>query len=93
MIDKTQTKSISISFASAMLDTQLSAKATGYLAVILFSPKFPGMDLERLAESKLDGKTAAASALKELEEFGYVQRINERINGKFCTKYLATFQR
>lgn len=82
------------SLERAVYDNQLSAKSMGYLAMIIFHSRYApnqGIESEVLLESKKDSRTALTSALKELEDRGYIVRKDYRVNGKFQTKYTTVF--
>jgi hypothetical protein len=59
---------------AALADGRLSFKARGILAFLLSRPPGWQTSAERLAKSGVDGERAVKSGLKELEEFGYLQR-------------------
>lgn len=64
-------------------DSRLSFKARGLLVLLLSYPDGWKVNTEHLStQSEKDGKSAVSSALKELEEIGYLERKQTRVNGK-----------
>ncbi len=65
-------------------DKRLTWKAKGLAAYLLSKPDDWQIDRDRLADQSEDGVTAVRSALKELEDCGYLRRTRRRSdNGKF----------
>ena len=63
-------------------NTALSLKAKGLLCQMLSLPDGWEYSIEGLAQLCSDGRTSVASAVKELEEAGYIRRIQVREGGK-----------
>lgn len=64
-------------------EREMSLKAKGLLSLMLSLPdnwKFSEAGLTKLSK---DGKASVRNALKELEDFGYLVRHQERSNGAF----------
>lgn len=59
---------------SALRDDSLSFRATGVLAFLLSLPDGSEVSGVRLTDAKLEGRDAVYTALKELEESGYLTR-------------------
>lgn len=59
-------------------DDSLSFRAKGVMIFILSKPDHWSISERHLAEQGPDGRSAVASALKELETEGYLQRIRQR---------------
>ena len=59
-------------------DASLSFRAKGVMIFILSKPDHWSISERHLAEQGPDGRSAVASALKELENAGYLQRIRQR---------------
>lgn len=71
----------------ALEDERLSFKARGLLAYLLSRPDGWSTDSSELATHGPDGRTAVLSALKELEEAGYLRRTRGRDEqGHFFTQ-------
>lgn len=67
-----------------MEDERLSFKARGVLAYVLTKPDHWQVNERHLATVGPDGVTLVRAALKELETYGYLQRVRQRgDNGKF----------
>lgn len=64
-------------------DTRLSWKAKGLLAYLLSLPCEPSPTLKALVTKSTDGKASVSAGRKELEETGYLYRIQIRDDGKF----------
>jgi hypothetical protein len=62
-------------------DDRLSFKALGLLVYILSKPDHWRTDRDHLAGTHADGVTAVASALRELEVAGYIERRRHRVEG------------
>lgn len=60
----------------ALTDGRLSFKARGILAYILSIPAAGNASIERITRSGIDGERAVKSGLRELEEYGYLTRID-----------------
>lgn len=65
-------------------DARLSWKAKGLLAYLLAKPDNWQIRRDDLIIRAADGKDSISSGLKELEEFGYLERKPIRQGGKFC---------
>lgn len=66
-------------------ESEMSLKAKGLLSLMLSLPdswSFSELGLTKLSK---DGRDSVRSALKELEEFGYLERKQQRHNGAFST--------
>lgn len=64
-------------------DSRLSFKARGLLVLLLSYPDGWKVNTEHLTtQSEKDGRTSVLSALKELEQFGYLTRTQIRENGR-----------
>ena len=66
-------------------EREMSLKAKGLLSLMLSLPSnwtFSEVGLTKLSR---DGRDSVRSALKELEEFGYLVRTQQRHNGAFST--------
>jgi hypothetical protein len=64
---------------SSLEDATLSLRAKGLLSYLLSRPNNWHVIINDLVKLSTDGKTSVRSALKELEDSGYLRR--ERING------------
>lgn len=64
---------------SSLEDATLSLRAKGLLSYLLSCPNNFNIIINDLVKRSTDGKTSVRSALKELENSGYLRR--ERING------------
>lgn len=62
-------------------DPDISFRATGLLAVLLSMPEGSKIDSPTLAGMKSEGREAIRSALRELEEAGYLRRTKEQADG------------
>lgn len=66
-------------------DTRISFKAKGLLTTMLSLPPTWNYTIEGLATLSKDGRDSIKTALKELENFGYLERKQVRNdNGSFC---------
>lgn len=66
-------------------DTRISFKAKGLLTTMLSLPPTWNYTIEGLATLSKDGRDSIKTALKELENFGYLERKQIRNdNGSFC---------
>lgn len=66
-------------------DTRISFKAKGVLTTMLSLPPTWNYTIEGLATLSKDGRDSIKTALKELENFGYLERKQVRNdNGSFC---------
>ena len=85
IIRNKSTKKYSIINNQVLEDTRLSFKARGLLIYMLSKPdNWQFYSTELVKHSEHDGITAIKSALKELENCGYLQRIQQRAeNGTF----------
>ena len=72
------TKNFTTISNSTLYDNRLSAKATGFLVIMLSYPDDWRIRLTHLATVKTDGITAVRSALKELEKYGYIHSFQPR---------------
>ena len=63
---------------NALADGRLSFKARGVLAYMLSRPPGWQTSVDRLAANGKDGSAAVKSALKELEQYGYLRRLKHR---------------
>nr|DAN31463.1 MAG TPA: Dna polymerase B [Bacteriophage sp.] len=63
-------------------DKELSLKAKGLLSIMLSLPDGWNFSTQGLTTLSSDGETAIRSALKELEQKGYLKRNKVRVNGK-----------
>lgn len=63
-------------------DKNLSLKAKGLLSLMLSLPEEWNYSVKGLASLSSDGETAVRSAVKELEDFGYLERHEIRNNGR-----------
>jgi hypothetical protein len=66
-------------------DTRLSWKARGLHQYLLSLPNTDNISIAKLAlQSEVDGQSIVSTALKELEDFGYVSKQYEKDHrGKF----------
>ena len=64
-------------------DMNLSLKASGLLSLVLSLPADWKYSVSGLTAIVKEGKSAVMSALKELEENGYLSRMEYRENGRF----------
>lgn len=65
--------------SNAMLkDQRISSRAKGILALMLSFPPGWKTSSERLTAMVPEGRDAVRAALRELEQFGYLQRIKTR---------------
>lgn len=62
----------------AVRDGRLTHKARGVLAEIMSHAPGWKTSIERLAKAGVDGETAIKSAMKELEQYGYLLRVKAR---------------
>ena len=69
---------------TGLRDTRLSWKATGLLAYMLHLPNDWKIYVTDLIKRKKDGKDSVQSAMKELMEFGYMERYSIKENGRFA---------
>ncbi|MDN5119938.1 hypothetical protein PJV89_11100 [Aliarcobacter butzleri] len=67
-------------------DNQLSLKAKGMALIIAHFPLNWCFYQEKLQDYSLDRRTSIANALKELENRGYLKRMQIRVNGRFSNK-------
>ena len=67
---------------SFLIDDRLSWKAKGILTYLLSKPDNWQVRVTDLANQSLDGESAIYSGLKELKEFGYLDRKPVYIDGK-----------
>ncbi|OZE95068.1 helix-turn-helix domain-containing protein [Rhodococcus sp. 15-2388-1-1a] len=65
-------------------DERLSRRARGLLAELMSHRQGWRISVKSLAESGPEGLTAIRSAIAELEELGYLERLEKRENGKFA---------
>lgn len=79
---------------AAIKDGELSLKARGLHHLILSYPDNWRLSTDSLlngSECKKDGRTAVLSALKELEELGYIQRSKIRNDkGQYSYEYVVS---
>ena len=73
-------------------DATLSWKAKGLLSNILSLPEQWDYSLEGLTKLASDGESSTRTALKELEEHGYLRRRPIRINGRFVDWEYIVFE-
>lgn len=66
---------------TAVLDTDLSLRAKGMIALLSALPDGSPQTIEMLSELTSDGTTAVSSALKELEARGYISRARKGQDG------------
>lgn len=66
-------------------DDRISAKATGLLAYMLSLPDDWVFYESELVNHFTDGKESIRTGLKELEDFGYLSRVQSREKGKFSS--------
>lgn len=64
-------------------DNRLTLKARGLLALLMSHKEGWSLSIQSLAEHNQEGREAIRTAIKELEEFGYLERYQENANGKF----------
>lgn len=64
-------------------DTNLSCKAKGVLLTILSKPNGWDFSIERLAQESRDGKDSIRAGVQELEDAGYLLRVQSTANGRF----------
>lgn len=62
---------------AAFADRHLSLRAKGIAAILTALPKDCPQTIDSLAGQTSDGRTAVGSALRELEEKGYINRSRE----------------
>lgn len=75
-------------------DKELSLKAKGLLSIMLSLPDGWNFSTQGLTTLSSDGETAIRSALKELEQKGYLKRNKVRVNGKIIDwEYVVYEQR
>lgn len=67
-------------------DNQLSLKAKGMALILSHFPPNWHFYQEKLQDYVLDRRTAVSNALKELENRGYLKRMQIRENGRFSNK-------
>lgn len=67
-------------------DHKISLKAKGMCLILVHFPDDWIFYEEKLQDYTLDGRTAIANALKELEQNGYLFREQLRIKGRFANK-------
>lgn len=66
-------------------DPQLSAKAKGILLYILSKPDGWNFSIDRMMREMKDGKESLTTGVKELEQHGYLFRVQTSKNGVFST--------
>lgn len=66
-------------------EREMSLKAKGLLSLMLSLPDSWSFSEVGLTKLSKDGRDSVRSALKELEEFGYLVRTQQRHNGAFST--------
>lgn len=64
-------------------DNRLTFKARGILTLLLSHVEGWQLNIGTLAHANIEGKEAIRSAIKELEEFGYLRREQPTQNGRF----------
>lgn len=64
-------------------DKTISLKAKGLLAFILSLPEDWDLSVAGLVMCTLEGKEAVGTAIRELVEKGYINRVRVHVNGKF----------
>jgi helix-turn-helix protein len=62
-------------------DSRMSYTARGIIAALLSLPDGQPIDIRTLAERTTDGRERVASAIRELERFGYLRRTVKRARG------------
>ncbi|MDD2653075.1 MAG: hypothetical protein PHX44_08510 [Sulfurimonas sp.] len=83
---KQKKKNFSIVSNTLAKDSKISLKAKGMCLILVHFPKDWQFYEEKLQDYTLDGRTAIASALKELENAGYLYREQLREKGRFASK-------
>lgn len=78
-----KTENFVIIHKGALEDPKLSFKAKGLWTYCLSRPDDWVFHVKHLATVSQDGEDAVYSAIKELEEAGYVKKIQHHINGRF----------
>ncbi|HAR32536.1 MAG TPA: hypothetical protein DCR95_00120 [Desulfobacter sp.] len=84
MIVKSENKSnFTILSNAVLLDETISDKARGTLVRLLCRPENWNLNINHLVKSGKDGNTAIRSAIRELEDAGYIQRdVTRHENGR-----------
>ncbi len=83
---KQKKKNFSIVSNTLAKDTSISLKAKGMCLILVHFPDDWSFYEEKLQNYTLDGRTAIANALKELEQNGYLYRKQLREKGRFANK-------
>lgn len=74
-----------------MRDTRLSRRARGFLAELMTHREGWVVSVASLVRGGPEGREATMKALQELEEFGYLQRKQQKVDGRFSsTDYIIT---
>lgn len=63
-------------------DKTLSMKARGLLLTLMSLPEDRNFSIEGIASLLPDGVTSVRTAVRELEDAGYLERVRERDHGK-----------
>lgn len=72
---------------SAVRDSRLSLKARGLLVLLLSHAEGYQISAQRLSEQTREGRDALRSAMRELEDIGYLRRVRRRApDGTFATE-------
>ncbi len=74
-------------------DTKLSMKARGLLSVVLSLPDDWDFSLAGLAVISKEGKDSLRTALKELEDNGYLVRVRKRNRGLIADMEYTFFEK
>lgn len=83
---KQKKKNFSIVSNILAKDASISLKAKGMCLILVHFPDDWSFYEEKLQDFALDGRTAIANALKELEQNGYLYRKQLREKGRFANK-------
>jgi hypothetical protein len=70
-------------------DPRLSMRARGVLLWLLRQPDDTKISLKTIERGSADGRESIRGAMRELEECGYVSRVETRAGGKFQTLFLV----